>query len=205
MRTWLLIAALASGVAGLSAALAGDSCHTGGAGMCGTAGTCGTGAACGTGAMKSETAKAEVGQPAPDFAWKQDEETVHLTDLAAKNDVVAVAFWSTNCASCVAEMPKMNAMREDLAKMGVRVVAVNIALKESESTVTDWARKKGIGFPVIYDESKAIQEQFGITGPFQVALIDHTGIVQYLGKVPADMDARLMKLSEARSQYLAKG
>lgn len=87
----------------------------------------------------------QVGQPAPDFAAQTLEgETVNLKDLHGK--VVVLTFWSTRCAICHAEFPKLNQIVERYKQQDVVFLAVTM---ENEAKVNPYLKKNQISSTVL--------------------------------------------------------
>lgn len=87
----------------------------------------------------------QVGQPAPDFAAQTlDGETVNLKDLQGK--VVVLTFWSTRCAICHAEFPKLNQIVERYKQQDVVFLAVTM---ENEAKVNPYLKRNQISSTVL--------------------------------------------------------
>lgn len=87
----------------------------------------------------------QVGQPAPDFAAQTlNGDTVNLKDLQGK--VVVLTFWSTRCAICHAEFPKLNQIVERYKQQDVVFLAVTM---ENESKVNPYIKKNHISSTVL--------------------------------------------------------
>src|SRR5690606_3707968 len=70
-------------------------------------------------------------------------------DLAAsRGKVVLVTFWSTRCAICQSEIPKLNELRTRLAGKDVELLALSM---EPESRITPFLKKHRFDFRIIAD------------------------------------------------------
>jgi thiol-disulfide isomerase/thioredoxin len=67
--------------------------------------------------------------------------------------IVIVNFWATWCGPCVAEMPSLQRLRENLAPDGLEVIAVN--LKESTTRIAPFIERLQLTFPVVRDSDGA--------------------------------------------------
>ena len=66
---------------------------------------------------------AEVGRVAPDFSWKEGEETLKLSTLKDKKNYILI-FWSTGCSHCVREVPKLHEFLQEKDSIGVVAFAL---------------------------------------------------------------------------------
>ena len=77
-------------------------------------------------------AVAMVGKPAPDFTLKDiNGKDVKLADL--KGNVLVFDFWATWCPPCVAAMPGLNELAEEMKDQGVKVVAITRTKRRTSS------------------------------------------------------------------------
>jgi peroxiredoxin len=84
-------------------------------------------------------------QPAEEFnAVSMDGKTFDLNDL--KGQVVAIAFWSTRCAICHAEIPKLNQLVA--ANKGKNVVFLAFT-NENEARIQPYLAKKPFDYNII--------------------------------------------------------
>jgi peroxiredoxin len=87
----------------------------------------------------------QVGQAAPDFAAQTlDGQPVNLKDLNGK--VVVLTFWSTRCAICHAEFPKLNQIVERYQSQDVVFLAVTM---ENAAKVNPYLQKNRINSTVV--------------------------------------------------------
>jgi thiol-disulfide isomerase/thioredoxin len=89
----------------------------------------------------------EVGRIAPDFSWKENGRTLHLSTLNDAEKYVLV-FWSTSCSHCLREIPLLHAYMEN--KKEIKVIA--FALEEdafvwenySKANLSGWHNVLGL-------------------------------------------------------------
>jgi peroxiredoxin len=87
----------------------------------------------------------QVGQTAPDFAAQTLEgQPVNLKDLQGK--VVVLTFWSTRCAICHAEFPKLNQVVERYQSQDVVFLAVTM---ESAAKVNPYLQKNRVSPTIV--------------------------------------------------------
>ena len=85
-------------------------------------------------------------------------EILATSDLRGK--VVLVNFWSTLCAECLAEIPRLTETYRSCAPRGCEVVAVAMH-HDSLLRVADFTFRQGLPFKVAFDESGEIATSFG--------------------------------------------
>ncbi len=87
----------------------------------------------------------QIGQAAPEFAAQTLEgQTVNLKDLQGK--VVVLTFWSTKCAICHAEIPKLNKIVERYKDQDVAFLALTM---ESEAKVNPYLRQYPFNYTIL--------------------------------------------------------
>ena len=87
----------------------------------------------------------QVGQAAPEFtAQTLDGQTVNLKDLQGK--VVVLTFWSTKCAICHAEIPKLNHIVERYRGQDVAFLALTM---ENEAKVNPYLQKTPFKYTIL--------------------------------------------------------
>lgn len=87
----------------------------------------------------------QVGQAAPEFSAQTIEgQTVNLKDLQGK--VVVLTFWSTKCAICHAEIPKLNQIVERYKGQEVAFLALTM---ENEAKVNPYLRKTPFNYTIL--------------------------------------------------------
>ena len=62
--------------------------------------------------------------------------------------IAVVNFWATWCAPCVEEMPVLARVQADYGLLGVQVVGIAADPTDDASRVLDFARKRGLTFPL---------------------------------------------------------
>lgn len=100
-------------------------------------------AMCGISAVAQQQLK--PGTSAPDFvAQTLDGKQVSLSDLNGK--VVMMTFWSTKCAICHSEIPKLNQIATKYRDQGVVFLALST---ESNAKIETYVRKNPFDFSIV--------------------------------------------------------
>jgi peroxiredoxin len=86
-----------------------------------------------------------IGAAAPDFAAEgMDGKTYNLSQLQGK--VVLITFWSTRCAICHSEIPKLNQVVERYRDKDVVFLAVTM---DNQAKVTPYLQKTPFNFNIL--------------------------------------------------------
>ena len=85
-------------------------------------------------------------------------ERFSTSDLRGK--VAIVNFWATNCSTCVAEMPQLEATWRKFAPYDFDMVAVALKFDPPEQ-VSQFARRNALPFKVALDSSGEAARKFG--------------------------------------------
>ncbi len=100
-------------------------------------------AMCGLAAIAQQQLK--QGQSAPDFiAQTLDGKEISLAEQSGK--VVVITFWSTKCAICHAEIPKLNQIAARYRDQGVVFLALSM---ESAAKIEAYVRKNPFDFKIV--------------------------------------------------------
>lgn len=83
-----------------------------------------------------------------------------FTTSELRGKVVLVNFWSTTCASCIAEMPRLTEVYRRHAPRGYEMVAVAMR-HDSRGEVAQFVQRHDMPFRVALDASGEIGRQFG--------------------------------------------
>ncbi len=86
---------------------------------------------------------------------------IAMADLKGK--LVLVNFWSTNCLSCLQEMPGLVQLYQRYHALGFELVAVAMAY-DPPSQVLHYTNQKKLPFPVMHDGYGEMSAAFGDVG-----------------------------------------
>lgn len=111
---------------------------------------------------------------APNFTLKDLEgRPVSLKDFKGKG--LLINFWATWCVPCVAEMPALEKLYQELKGDGIIVVGINFDPPENAAGVKEFIRDKGITFPILLADSIELANAWGVSGFPESFLVDREG------------------------------
>jgi peroxiredoxin len=123
------------------------------------------------------------GTPAPNAAYTLlDGSRSSIDQLRGK--VVLVNFWSTDCTTCVKEMPNIVATHQKYKARGYETLAVAMSY-DPPAYVVNFAQTRQLPFGVAIDNTGAIAQSFGQVRltPTSVLIDKHGRIVKrYVGE-----------------------
>lgn len=143
----------------------------------------------------------DAGQPAPDFeAPDQDGRPFRLSKLAG-SPVVLYFYPEADTPGCTVESKGFQSELGSYRAKGVQVVGVSVDGCDAQKA---FARKYGLAFPLIADESKSVARQYGVLGPSGKA----RRVTFFIGpdrKVQqvVDLSAAAAHLKAAREHFLS--
>ena len=115
------------------------------------------------------------GVPALNFTFPGlDGKKVSLADYKGK--VVLLNIWATWCAPCVAEMPSMEKLYQELKDEDFELLAVSVD-ESGVEVVTPFMKKHKLSFPVLLDTQGDIKSLYQLTGIPESFIMDKDGII----------------------------
>ena len=134
-----------------------------------------------------------VGKRVPEFTL-QDLAGQEFAASSLQGKPVLVYFWTTWCAPCREQMPKIQELHGALAEKGLVVLAINDG--ESADAARKYIEEHKYTFRVLLDRDKAVAGRFSVSGLPALFLIDREGNVraQYTGYTSVDLRQELKKI-----------
>jgi len=119
-----------------------------------------------------------VGHAAPDFALEvvtsdTHGDRIHLNEL--KGQAVLLDFWATWCEPCQVVAPILDRISRKHQGKGLVVVGVNTSDKPGLAPL--FAKKKGLSYPIVYDEGDDVAQRYGVSNLPTLVVIDPEGNV----------------------------
>ena len=114
-----------------------------------------------------------------------DGDPVALSSLAG--EVVLLNVWATWCPPCRREMPSLQALHEQFADQGLRVVGVSIDAAAREPELRAFLEEVGVTYTILHDPDERISRVMPIVGIPHTFLIgrDRTFLRQWFGEIDA--------------------
>ncbi len=131
------------------------------------------------GVHEGETARDFIGQ-------SPDGKPLRLSDLRGKPTVIN--FWATWCSSCLAELPDLKSVQDELGADAINVVAVN-AGEDSAAAKRFLKVLDAPAFHVGMDPTLVVSDAYGVLGLPQSVFIDADGVIRavYTGQLSRDL------------------
>ena len=114
----------------------------------------------------------QLGRPAPLFALNDGHHAVNLHDL--RGQVVLLNFWASWCAPCIAEMPSLEALQQQVPEVKV----IGVAFDEDAATYDAYLERRPVPFLTVLDASGSAHASFGTFRPPETYVIDKAGIIR---------------------------
>ncbi len=83
-----------------------------------------------------------------------------LTMSKLRGHPVILDFWATWCGPCQAQSPIVNGIAQRFKDKGLVVIGVNTS--DAEGLAARFAKKKGLNFPMVYDEGNTIANAYHV-------------------------------------------
>lgn len=114
-------------------------------------------------ALNGVTTETEGGAPKPG----------ELALRSLRGHPVILDFWATWCGPCQAESPIVNTIAQRYKDRGLVVVGVNTS--DAEELVAPFVKRKGLGFPIVYDANNAIARSYAVHNLPTLIVVSKTG------------------------------
>jgi len=121
-------------------------------------------------------------EPVPDITLPTpDGEMLSLSDY--RGQVVFLNFWGTYCPPCVAELPELQEVYDELKDEGFVIIGLNA--EEKPEKVKAFVEENGITFPIIISDDATINPVYQLKHMPTTWFIDQNGILR--GKIEGQM------------------
>lgn len=143
------------------------------------------------GTSRGQEVAIAVGSQAPAAALEDlDGNPVQLLDFVQEGKLTLLEFWASWCENCEALEPQMEQIQTQWGEK-VNVVAVAVAVSQSQRRVKRHAEDQGAGYPYLWDGKGEAVRAYEVPGTSIVVVLDGTGKVVYTG---AGRDQDLVKV-----------
>jgi thiol-disulfide isomerase/thioredoxin len=92
-------------------------------------------------------------------------------------EVVVVSFWASWCKPCHREMPELDALHNELAKRGGRVVAISIDLDAENAR--RFAASRQLSLPIYHDGPRGLAKTLDLRSIPYTVVLDRQGAVAF--------------------------
>jgi peroxiredoxin len=108
------------------------------------------------------TGATEVGEKLPAFTGKDmNGNPVDLAMVIGKKPVMLI-FWSTWCANCKQEIPKINKLVEKYQKKGMKFIGINVGMNDTEKKARKYIQDFKMTYPNVFDKTGELSEKYEI-------------------------------------------
>ncbi len=119
------------------------------------------------------------GRQAPEFDGQTlAGEAIASREFKGKKKIV-VSFWASWCEPCRMELPELRTFYEKYHRADSRFEVVAISTDQERFQAEKYVKEAKLPFPVVWDESGAIGERFGVESIPVLYVIDENGKVVY--------------------------
>ena len=128
-----------------------------------------------------------LGTAAPSAAMEDlDGNPVDILDFVEEGKATLIEFWASWCEQCEALQPQLDQIHAEMGDR-VNVVAVAVAVSQSQRRVKRHVEDHGVGYPYLWDNAGNGVKTYEIPGTSIVVILDSSGSVAYTG-TGADQD-----------------
>ena len=125
-----------------------------------------------------------MAQAAPDFALRAfSGDNVRLSEH--RGEVVLLAFWSSRCSTCSAQLAALNRTYLTYRSAGLQVYGISVEAEEPRAR--EFADARHVAFPMLFDPAEEVSRQYDIDRLPTLILVDRNGTIR---DVQRDFSAR---------------
>lgn len=140
-----------------------------------------TGILLGPGSLSSQDISLPLGTEAPEAVLEDlDGNTVQILDYVEPGKLTLIEFWASWCENCEALQPELDQVHSEFNSR-VNVIAVAVAVSQSQRRVKRHVEEHGIGYPYLWDGEGEAVKAYEIPGTSIVVILDGDGKVAYTG------------------------
>jgi thiol-disulfide isomerase/thioredoxin len=122
-----------------------------------------------------------LGSEAPAAALEDlDGNPVQILDYVGEGKPTLIEFWASWCEVCEALQPQLDQIQEEWGSQ-VNIVAVAVAVSQSQRRVRRHVEEHGIEYPYLWDGEGEAVKAYEIPGTSIVVILDGEGTVVYTG------------------------
>jgi thiol-disulfide isomerase/thioredoxin len=122
-----------------------------------------------------------LGSKAPAAALEDlDGNPVQILDYVGEGKPTLIEFWASWCELCEALQPQLDQIQEEWGSR-VNIVAVAVAVSQSQRRVRRHVEEHGIEYPYLWDGEGEAVKAYEIPGTSIVVILDGEGTVVYTG------------------------
>ena len=128
-------------------------------------------------------------EPAPKLVMTQLNGGQKIDLSALQGHPVLVTFWATSCPGCIAEMPHLIKLYQELAPRGFKLIGVAMSYDRPDQ-VLEMQKQKNIPYPIVWDGVGKVSQAFGtVTLTPTSFLIDPQGkiVQQKIGELDINL------------------
>ncbi len=123
-----------------------------------------------------DSARPEVGKPAPDFALRDARDGTTVRRLSSyRGKTVALNWFASWCGPCQAEIPDFQVAYESLAG---EVVVLGVNLQEPRDRASGMIEKLSATFPAVLDSDGEVARHYRLLGMPSTFFIDRDGTLR---------------------------
>ncbi len=145
------------------------------------------------------TAGPALAETAPDFTLRTVTDNTEVTLSQLRGKVVVMSFWATWCAPCLAEMPHLVQLYQDLGDADADgtdelvVLSVSIDDARDRSKIKPVVKSKQVTHPVLWDQGGKVSKVYNPAGtaPFTVIIDGEGNIVETIQGYAAGEECEL--------------
>ena len=121
----------------------------------------------------------QVGEPAIEYvATTLEGDSISLASL--RGEVVLLNLWATWCAPCRSETPYLQALFEERADQGFRIVGISLDTGDAADQIAMFVEEYEVTYTILHDPQMRGMELYQVLGLPATFLIDREGVLRWM-------------------------
>src|SRR5262245_34274061 len=154
-------------------------------------------------AFGEEAKKPLVGKTIADFSLHDYRGAARSLREFTQKKFVVVAFLGCDCPLAKLYGTRLANLAKEYEGKNVAFLGINSNQQDSPSAVGDYAKARGIAFPILKDPGNSMADRFGAERTPEVFVLDNQGVVRYAGRIDDQYGVGYTR-PKAEHRYLAE-
>jgi peroxiredoxin len=139
------------------------------------------------------------GESAYAFSLREVDGREIVLSPATATDFTVVVFLGVECPIAKLYAPRVQALADEFADRGVRVIGIDSNVQDSVDELREFAQAHALTFPLCKDVGNVVADRYGAERITEVALLDRRLSVLYRGRIDDEFEPGLVRATSRQN------